>query len=62
MSSASRKIGLLFVVSLLLVTILPACSAQPQSSNAHLSMTSMEKMPATVQSASVTVQEACSFL
>src|SRR5215211_8203794 len=55
----SRNIICLLLIGLIALTILPACSSQ--SSDVHLDMTSMDKMPAEIQSAPVTVQEAYQF-
>jgi hypothetical protein len=57
----SRKVVFLFLIGLISITSLPACSTQSQESDAHLGMTSMDQMPAEVQSAPVTVQEAYQF-
>jgi hypothetical protein len=57
----SRKIVLLLLIGLIALTSLPACSSQSQSGDAHLNMTSMDMMPAEVQSAPVTVQQAYQF-
>ncbi len=54
-----RKFLFLFFIVILLIPILSACSAQNQSSGLH--MMSMDKMPAQVQSAAVTVQQAYQF-
>ena len=56
-----RKIVFLFLISILALVSLPACSSQSQSSDVHLNMTSMDLMPAEVQSAPVTVQQAYQF-
>src|SRR5215216_2094767 len=55
----SRKVIFLLLIGLIALTTLPACSSQ--SSDVHLDMTSMDKMPAEVQSAPVMVQEAYQF-
>jgi len=55
----SRNVIFLLLIGLIALTTLPACSSQ--SSDVHLDMTSMDKMPAEVQSAPVTVQEAYQF-
>ena len=57
----SRKLVLLFLIGLIALTSLPACSTQSTSSDVHLNMTSMDMMPAEVQSAPVTVQQAYQF-
>ena len=57
----SRKLVFLFLVGLIALTRLPACSTQSESSDVHLNMTSMDMMPGEVQSAPVTVQEAYQF-
>jgi len=54
-----RKVILISLIGLIALVSLPACS--PQSSDVHLNMTSMDQMPAEVQSAPVTVQEAYQF-
>ena len=54
-----RKFLFSFFIVILLIPILSACSAQNQSSD--LNMMSMDKMPAQVQSAAVTVQQAYQF-
>jgi hypothetical protein len=57
----SRKFlfGLLIVLTGL--ATLPACSTQSEAGDVHLNMTSIDQMPAEVQSAPVTVQEAYQF-
>jgi hypothetical protein len=55
----SRKIVFLLLIGLIALTSLPACSSQ--SNDVHLNMTSMDMMPAEVQSAPVTVQQAYQF-
>jgi hypothetical protein len=57
----TRKLVFLFLVCLIALTSLPACSTQSESSDVHLNMTSMDMMPAEVQSAPVTVQQAYQF-
>jgi len=54
-----RKAVFLSLIGLIALVSLPACSSQ--SSDVHLNMTSMDQMPAEVQSAPVTVQEAYQF-
>jgi hypothetical protein len=54
-----RKLIFLSLIGLIALVSLPACSSQ--SSDVHLNMTSMDQMPAEVQSAPVTVQEAYQF-
>ncbi len=56
-----RKIVFLFLISILALVSLPACSSQSSSGDVHLSMTSMDQMPVEVQSAPVTVQQAYQF-
>jgi hypothetical protein len=56
----SRKLLFLVLIGLIALTSLPACSSK--SSDIHLSMTSMDQMPAEVQSAPVSVQEAYQFV
>ena len=60
MSRISRKMMLLLVLGLILLTALPACSTQ--SNDVHLYMLPLDKMPAEVQSAPVSVQEAYQFV
>src|SRR5215208_4059516 len=55
----TRKLYFLILMVVILLGSLPACSAQ--SSDVHLDMTSMDQMPAEVQSAPVMVQEAYQF-
>jgi uncharacterized protein with PCYCGC motif len=55
----SRKLLFLVLIGLIALTSLPACSSK--SSDVSLNMTSMDQMPAEVQSAPVTVQEAYQF-
>jgi hypothetical protein len=55
----SRKLMLLLATGLILLTVLPACSAQQEA--VHLSMLPLDKLPAEVQSAPVSVQEAYQF-
>lgn len=57
----SRKLFFSLMIGLVVLTILPACSAQSNSEDVHLNMASMDLMPAEVQSAPVTVQEAYQF-
>jgi hypothetical protein len=57
----SRKILFLLLIGLIALASLPACSTQSQTSDVHLNMTSMDQMPAEVQSAPVTVQEAYQY-
>ncbi len=54
----SRKLLFSLLIGLIALTALPACSAQPK---ADLHMLSMDQMPAEVQSAPVTVQQAYQF-
>ena len=56
-----RKVIFLIIIGLIALTSLPACTTQSQESDIHLDMTSMDQMPAEVQSAPVTVQEAYQF-
>ena len=56
-----RKVISLIIIGLIALTSLPACTTQSQESDIHLDMTSMDQMPAEVQSAPVTVQEAYQF-
>lgn len=57
----SRK--LLFAVMMIAIALagLTACSTQSESGDVHLNMASMDHMPAEVQSAPVSVQEAYQF-
>ena len=57
----SRKLFFSLMIGLIVLTILPACSAQSNSGDVHLNMASMDLMPAEVKSAPVTVQEAYQF-
>lgn len=59
--NVSRKIFFLLVISVTVLGGLSACSTQSESSDIHLNMTSKDLMPAEVQSAPVTVQEAYQF-
>src|SRR5574339_243961 len=59
--NTSRTIFLLLLISVIALGGLSACSTQSASSDAHLNMTSMDMMPAQMQSAPVTVQEAYQF-
>ncbi len=54
----SRKLLFSLLIGLIALTALPACSAQPK---ADLHTMSMDQMPAEVQSAPVTVQQAYQF-
>ena len=56
-----RTLFFSFLIGLIALTGLPACSSQSQGSDVHLKMTSMDQMPAEVQAAPVTVQEAYQF-
>lgn len=55
----THKLLLAFMLIGLALGVMPACSAQ--SNAAHLNMTPMDKMPADVRSATVTVQQAYQF-
>jgi hypothetical protein len=57
----SRKLFFSLIIGLVSLTILPACSTQSNSGDVHLNMASMDHMPAEVQSAPVSVQEAYQF-
>jgi len=57
----SRNLLFLFSIALIVLTSLSACTTQSQSSDVHLNMTSMDTMPAEVQSAPVSVQQAYQF-
>ena len=57
--SFSRKLLFGLGITLIALASLPACSSK--SSNADLNMTSMDLMPAEVQSAPVTVRQAYQF-
>ena len=59
MLSFKRKVLLLFVILILTSTVVSSCSSQKESSDLH--MMSMDQMPAEVQSAPLTVQEAYQF-
>ena len=56
-----RKIVFLVLIGILALVSLPACASRSSSSDVHLNMTSMDMMPAEVQSAPVTVQQAYQF-
>ena len=56
----SRKIVFLLLIGALALVSLPACSSK-STSDVHLNMTSMDQMPAEVQSAPVTVRQAYQF-
>ena len=60
MFSKTRKLLFLFIIVVLLSTAISACSTT-KSSNVHLYMMPLDKMPTEVQSAPVTVQEAYQF-
>lgn len=57
--SVLRKLPLALALGMLLLATLPACSST--ASQAHLDMMSVDRMPAQVQSAPVTVQQAYQF-
>ena len=57
----SRKLFSGLLIGLLGLAGLPACSSQSQSGDLNLSMASMDHMPAEVQAAPVSVQEAYQF-
>ena len=57
----SRKLFFSLLIGLVALTILPACSSQSKPEDVHLNMASMDHMPAEVQAAPVTVQEAYQF-
>ena len=57
----SRKMLFIVLIGLIAFSGLSACSSQSQSGDEHLAMAQMEQMPAEVQSAPVTVQEAYQF-
>ena len=57
----SRTLFFTFMIGLVMLTVLPACSTQSNSAGIHLNMASMDIMPAEVQAAPVTVQEAYQF-
>ena len=60
MFSKMRKLLFLSLIVVLLTTAISACSTS-KSSEVHLYMTPLDQMPAEVQSAPVTVQEAYQF-
>jgi hypothetical protein len=60
MFSKTRKLLLLSIVAILLTTAISSCSTS-KSSQVHLYMMQLDKMPAEVQSAPVAVQEAYRF-
>jgi hypothetical protein len=57
----SRKMLFIVLIGVIAFSGLSACSSQSQSGDGHLAMAPMEHMPAEVQSAPVTVQEAYQF-
>ena len=57
----SRTLFFSLMIGLIALTGLSACSTQSGAGNSHLNMASMDLMPAEVQSAPVTVQEAYQF-
>lgn len=57
----SRTLFFSLMIGLVALTVLPACSTQSNSSDVHLNMASMDHMPAEVQVAPVSVQEAYQF-
>ncbi len=59
----SRKIFFLFLIGLLSLAGVTACSTQSEASDSHanMNMASMDIMPAEVQSAPVSVQQAYQF-
>lgn len=60
MFSRTRKLIFLSLIAILLSTVISACSTS-KSSDVHLIMMPLDQMPAEVQSAPVTVQEAYQF-
>ncbi len=61
MFSKARQLLFFSIIVVLLSTTISACSAPSKSGGVHLNMTSMNQMPAEVQAAPVTVQEAYQF-
>ena len=57
----SRKLLFSLLIGLIAFTNLSACSVQSQSSNVHLNLASIDHMPAELQNAPVSVQEAYQF-
>jgi uncharacterized protein with PCYCGC motif len=57
----SRKLFFGLMIGLIALTGLSACSTQSNTGDVHLNMAPMDQMPAEVQSAPVTVQEAYQF-
>src|SRR5512134_4106905 len=57
----SRTLFFSFMIGLVLLTVLPACSTQSSSGDIHLNMASMDLMPDEVHAAAVSVQEAYQF-
>ena len=57
----SRTLFFSLMIGLTMLTLLPACSTQSNTSEVHLNMASMDLMPAEVHAAPVTVQEAYQF-
>ena len=57
----SRKLFFSFIIGLVVLTVLPACSTQSNAGDVHLNMASMDHMPPEVHAAPVSVQEAYQF-
>lgn len=57
----SRKTFFLFMISLLILSGVSACSSQSTSGESHLNMASMDLMPGDVKAAPITVQQAYQF-
>jgi hypothetical protein len=57
----SRKIFFLVLIGLLTLGSASGCSSQSEAGESHLNMASMDLMPAEVQSAPVSVQQAYQF-
>lgn len=59
--NTSHKIFFLLLIGAIALSGLSACAPQSESSDIHLNMTSMDMLPAEVQSAPVTVRESYQF-
>lgn len=57
----SRKLLFFLCMGLILLTLLPACSASSSAGEEQLDMASMDMMPAEVRAAPITVQESYQF-
>jgi hypothetical protein len=57
----SRSLFFSFMIGLVMLTVLTACSTQSSSGDTHLNMASIDLLPAEVHAAAVSVQEAYQF-